>query len=142
MSYQVRISPTGQKFADPVFRDSEDRIARLQCEADRGARWAQTELGRRYENGDGVAQSDARAAVLFSLAASTAPTTTQVYAPPVTLGGRGQVLILPNPNASSGDPEAQYRLGRMYIDGRGVPQSVARGEKLLAQAAAQGFNPE
>lgn len=40
--------------------------------------------------------------------------------------------------ASFGSLEAQYRLGRMYLDGRGLPRSLAIAATLLGIAARSG----
>ena len=42
------------------------------------------------------------------------------------------------PLAERGDPEAQYRIGRMYEFGTGYPQDKAQGIAWLRKAAAQG----
>lgn len=38
-----------------------------------------------------------------------------------------------------GLPEAQYRLGLMYLEGRGVRRDPKHALKLLGQAAGQGY---
>ena len=40
--------------------------------------------------------------------------------------------------ASAGDAAAQVELGRMYMDGRGVPQDASQGVMWLGKAAEQG----
>src|SRR3989344_4783035 len=40
--------------------------------------------------------------------------------------------------ADSSDAEAQYNLGVMYYDGKGVPKDVAKAMEWLQKAAAQG----
>lgn len=115
----------------------EDRIARLTCESDRGSAIAARELAYRYEMGIGVAANQERAAQLYARAAAEVPAFTQVYAPPVTLGGRGSVVLIPNPAGTRGDAEAQYRLARMYLEGRGVVPDQARAMRLLGMAARQ-----
>ncbi len=111
----------------------------LQCRADRGDTQAAVALGRRYELGDGVARDPRRAAQLYQAAATAIPKTTAIYAPPVRVGGRGQMLLIANPNAGAGSAAAQFYLGRMYLDGRGVEQDPKQGKLLVARAAAQGF---
>ena len=39
--------------------------------------------------------------------------------------------------ASAGSPEAQYDLGIMYFDGKGVPQNNQKAFELFNMAAAQ-----
>jgi TPR repeat protein len=137
----VTKSPDGTRTFTPVYPPGEDRIARLNCEADRGDTAAARELAERYERGIGVPPDQIRAAALYSRAAAEVPGFTQVYAPPVTLGGSGSVLVLPNPNATRGDAEAQYRLARMYLEGRGVEKDEARAARLFAMAARQDHVP-
>lgn len=52
-----------------------------------------------------------------------------------------QALQLFSKLAAAGNPEAQLRLGEMYWYGEGVALDRARGDTLIAQAAAGG-NPE
>jgi TPR repeat protein len=127
----------GTRTFTPVYPPDEDPIARLTCEAERGNAVAARKLAERYEQGIGVTPDQARAAAFYARAAAELPAFTQVYAPPVTLGGAGSVLLLPNPAGTRGDAEAQYRLGRMYLEGRGVAQDQARAIRLLALAANQ-----
>jgi hypothetical protein len=130
-------APDGTRTFTPAYSPGEDPIARLTCEADRGNAVAARALAERYEQGIGVAPDQARAAALYARAAAEVPVFTQVYAPPVTLGGAGSVLVLPNPAGTRGDAEAQYRLGRMYLEGRGVAQDQGRAIRLFAMAANQ-----
>lgn len=133
----VTQAPDGSRTFTPVYPPGEDPTARLTCEADRGNAVAARALAERYEQGIGVAPDQARAATLYARAAAEVPAFTQVYAPPVTLGGAGSVLVLPNPAGTKGDAEAQYRLARMYLEGRGVEQDQARAMRLFAMAARQ-----
>jgi TPR repeat protein len=111
----------------------------LQCHAARGDRASQVALARRLETGDGIASDPKRAADLYRAAATAVPSSTAIYSPPVRKGGQGQMMFLTNPNASLGSAEALYRLGRMYIDGRGVESDPSRGRAMIRQAAEQGF---
>jgi len=49
----------------------------------------------------------------------------------------GAVQLL-QPLASSGSSAAQYNLGLMYVQGKGVPQSFAEGAEWYRKAALQG----
>lgn len=42
------------------------------------------------------------------------------------------------PLADKGDACAQYQLGEMYMQGKGVPEDKARALELFKKAAAQG----
>jgi TPR repeat protein len=116
-------------------------IAELRCGADQGSQAAQVLLAKRFETGDGVPRDPERAVALYERAATAVPLTTAIYSPPVTLGGRGQMLFLNNPNAGPGSAEAQYRLGRMLIEGRGTSADPERGRGLIERAARQGYAP-
>ena len=70
-----------------------DRNAkRYRLAAERGNAFAQTQLGRIYQSGEGVERDCEEAARWFSLA------------------------------ADQGSPAARFALGRMYLTGEGVPQ--------------------
>lgn len=112
--------------------------SQLHCLADLGRRDAMIELGRRYEDGSGVAPDYKRAAALYGQAAAAIPPTTAIYSPPVKKGGNGRMIFLNNPNASPGSADAKYRLGRLFLTGRGVKLDQERGWKLIGEAAEQG----
>lgn len=86
---------------------AEDSIQSLLERARQGDAQAQLDLAKRYEAGDGVDQSDSRAAEWFQVA------------------------------ANKGLAEAQYFLGWMYANGYGVPQDKAKALVWFEQAAAQ-----
>ena len=62
-----------------------------------------------YEDGKGVPQDDAQAALWYRKA------------------------------AEQGDAGAQFFLGSLYLDGHGVPQDDAQGEAWLHKADEQGY---
>lgn len=43
--------------------------------------------------------------------------------------------------ADAGDPQAQFNLGLLYLDGHGVPQSYAEAAKWFHRAAEQDYGP-
>ena len=53
-------------------------------------------------------------------------------------GNYAKAMTILQPLASSGDACAQYQLGEMYMQGRGVPEDKARALDLFRKAAAQG----
>lgn len=114
-------------------------VEQLNCLALSGERRAQLELGKRYELGLGVERDDERAAELYEAAAADIPKQTAIYTPPVRLQGRGQTMLIENPNAGDGLAEAKYRFGRMLIEGRGIDRDRRRGEKLQREALEMGF---
>ncbi len=52
----------------------------------------------------------------------------------------GEAVRVLGPLAQQGNPEAQYAIGTMYANGDGLPQDVARAERLFRAAAAQGHD--
>ena len=138
--YQTRVLPDGRAVLMQVRSDPET-VPELRCRADQGVQAAQVALAKRYETGDGVARDVARAVELYERAAISVPANTAIYSPPVKLGGSGRMLSLPNPNAGPGSAEAQYRLGRLLIEGRDVPRDVERGRSLIERAAKQDHAP-
>jgi hypothetical protein len=81
---------------------------RTHTRAQRGEPTAQYELGRLYENGDGVRQDPGVAVKWYRQA------------------------------ALQNSVQAQYRLGRMYDSGAGVRQSQREAARWYRQAAAEG----
>ena len=77
---------------DASLRDSE--TVALAQRAQLGDKQAQFELAKRFAAGDGVPQDCAKAIALTRRAASASGGTLWVYSPPVTQGGRGQVIPL------------------------------------------------
>ncbi len=124
-----------------TYADETVRLPHLQCRADQGERAAMVELARALEAGEGVARNHVRAAVLYENAAQDRPAFNSIYSPPVRLGGSGQVMMIPNTDGGPGDAEAKYRLGQMLVEGRGIGQDVARGQKLIEAAIQQGYTP-
>jgi len=88
---------------------SKEAIKQIQRWVEKGKAWAQSSLGRKYQDGDGVDQSYQQAVEMYELA------------------------------ASQGHAVAQYNLGCMYDDGRGVDQSYERAAEYYEAAARQGF---
>lgn len=117
-------------------------VEQLNCLALAGDRRAQLELGKRYELGLGVERDDERAAKLYETASADIPEHTAIYTPPVRLQGRGQTMLIENPNAGDGLAEAKYRFGGMLIEGRGIDRDRRRGEKLQREALEMGFPGE
>jgi len=77
---------------DASLLDSETAV--LAQRAQLGDKQAQFELGKRFAAGDGVPQDCAKATELTRRAATATGGTLWVYSPPVTQGGRGQVIPL------------------------------------------------
>lgn len=126
------------RLAPDCARSGLSSFTVLECRASTGDKLAAFELGQRYELGDGVKRDPRRAAKLYKQAATFTSGTTYVYSPPVGKGGRGTVIPVRTGPDRPGLAEAKYRLGVMYLEGRGVRFDFPRGRKLIEEAAAQG----
>ncbi len=125
-------------------------------DGDVGAVW---KLGRMYADGDGVEQSDQRAFEYFraladSHAEETPGTTPAVFVAKAFVKiGSYYLTGIPSyikPDAARahqmfsyagsyfGDPDAQYRLGRTYLDGQGTAKSPKQAARWLSNAAGKG----
>jgi TPR repeat protein len=126
-------------------------------DGDVGAAW---ELGRMYADGDGVKQNHQLAFEYFLGIANshaddvTGTTRARFVANAFVRLGRYYLTGIANSNikpdavrgrdmfdyAASyfGDPDAQYHLGRMYLDGQGVGKDTKQGIRWLSLAANKG----
>ena len=75
-----------------------------------GDKWAQLELGIRFEEGRGVPVDWSRAARLYRQAAASTGGTIMVYVPPVRPGGAGRVMPISSGPRTAGLPQARARL--------------------------------
>ena len=139
----------------------DDSVAALKYAASQGHPLAQWKLGRMYADGDGVPRDDAQAYSYFSsivsnfheddddeldrkdlAVVSNAYVAVGVYA----LNGLPKAKVEPDPARAFamfqfaamtfGDPNAQYNLARMLLDGRGCekdPRQAARWFNLAAE---------
>ncbi len=135
-------------------------VTALQYAADQGHTAAQWKLGRMYAEGEGVKQDDLRAFEYFSRIANAhaddSPETPQsrfVASAFVALGqyyldGIPNSTVKANPRRARemfayaasyfGDPDAQYNLARLYLDGAGSPKDPRQAARWLGLAAHKG----
>ncbi len=141
--------------AAPESGDKAKAFTALQYAADQGHLAAQWKVGRMYAVGDGVPRDDQRAFVYFSQIANTHPDeppgTAQAHIVANAFVALGHYYLdgIPNtavvPDASRaremfayaasyfGDADAQYQLGRLYLDGTpSDPHQAARWFQLAA----------
>jgi uncharacterized protein len=140
--------------------DTKTGISALEYAAANGHTVAQWKLGRMYADGDGVKQDELRAFEYFrGIAddhAEEPPGTPQarfVANAFVALGnyyleGIPGTAIKADPERARemfayaasyfGDPDAQYRLGRMYLDGNGGLKEPKQAVRWLSLAARKG----
>lgn len=135
-------------------------LAALQYAAEGGESLAQWKLGKMYAAGDGVPQDDVKAFEYFSQIVENydeddsdprqAPFVSSAF---VALGvynlnGIANTRIAPNSGralemfhyaaVNFGDPNAQYNLARMYLDGNGVAKDGRQAARWLFLAADKG----
>jgi hypothetical protein len=140
--------------------EKEKAITSLQYAAEQGHALAQWKLGRMYAEGDGVERSDMRAFEYFRRIADAyaddSPGTPQarfVANAFVALGhyyldGIPDSPVKADPMRAQemfsyaasyfGDPDAQYYLARLYLDGKGAPRDARQAARWLSLAANKG----
>ena len=117
---------------------AEQSLERLVCEARDGDQSSQYLLGKLYEDGVGVPADLGEAAKWYRRAAKGRSGTTYVYSAPVGDERYGRVLPVTTGPDTPGLSEAQYRLGLLYRDGRGVDRNLKRARRWLERAAERG----
>jgi uncharacterized protein len=157
----AELTPQDSLRAPAASAESSDKtkeFTALQYAADQGHAAAQWKLGRMYADGNGVAQDDLRAFDYFSQIANShadePPGTPQarIVANAFVALGRYYQTGIVNSNikpdsarsrqmfayAASyfGDADAQYELGRLYLNG--TPSDVHEAARWFLKAATQG----
>ena len=144
--------------------DSKSSVQALEYAAAGGQSLAQWKLGRMYADGDGVPHDDLKAYAYFDQivrnysedepdrrdlgAVSNAIVAIGIY----NLNGIANSPIQPDPDrafelfmyaaTNFGDPDAQYNLARMYMDGvGGLEKNNMRAARWLALAADKHHHP-
>jgi uncharacterized protein len=139
--------------------DTKSGLEALEYAARNGEVMALWKLGRMFADGDGVEQNDQCAFEYFrtladSHAEETPGTTPAVFVAKAFVEiGRYYLTGIPNyvnPDVGRahqmfsyaalyfGDPDAQYRLGRTYLDGQGTAKSPKQALRWLSSAAGKG----
>jgi len=140
--------------------EKDKAVTSLQYAAEQGHALAQWKLGRMYAEGDGVERSDLRAFEYFSRIADAyaddSPGTPQARFVANAFVALGHYYLEGIPNSSVkadpvrahemfsyaasyfGDPDAQYYLARLYLDGKGTPRDARQAARWLSLAANKG----
>lgn len=140
--------------------EKKSAVTSLQYAAEHGHSVALWQLGRIYAQGDGVQRDDMRAFEYFRKFAdghaddNPAMPRSRFVADAFVALGRYYLVGIPNspvqPNAELahrmfrhaasyfGDPEAQYQLAMLYVDGNGVTRDSRRAIPWLSLAARKG----
>ncbi len=152
------LSPNDGLRGSPITPDGSDKakaFTALQYAADQGHLAAQWKVGRMYAAGDGVPRDEQRAFAYFSQIANLHPdeppgtAQARIVANAFVALGHYYLNGIPNstiaPDASRaremfayaasyfGDADAQYQLGRLYLDGTpSDPRQAARWFQLAA----------
>jgi TPR repeat protein len=140
--------------------EKDKAVVSLQYAAEAGHALAQWKLGRMYAEGDGVPQNDLRAFEYFSRIANgyadDNPATAQARFVANAFVALGHYYLDGIPDTSVkadpararemffyaasyfADPDAQYYLARLYLDGRGAPRDPRQAARWLSLAAHKG----
>lgn len=140
--------------------DKAGAVRALDYAATQGHPLALWKLGRMYAEGDGVPRDDLKAFEYFSRLAddnadegAESPRAPAIASAFVSLGGyflngiKGS-YVGPNPERAAemfqyaasyfGDSNAQYNLGRLYVDGKGVERDQRQAARWFNLAAEKG----
>jgi uncharacterized protein len=135
-------------------------VTSLQYAAEQGHALAQWKLGRMYAEGDGVERSDVRAFEYFRRIADAyaddSPGTPQARFVANAFVALGHYYLDGIPDSAVkadpvrahemfsyaasyfGDPDAQYYLARLYLDGKGTSRDARQAARWLSLAANKG----
>jgi TPR repeat protein len=118
----------------------KSEIQALECRANAGDKQAQFALGEAAELGVGGPPDPARAARFYRQAAAFTSGMLFLYTPGVK-GAAGTTMPIRTGPDQAGLPAAQYRLAKLYLDGRGVRRDRGRAVRLLKTASKGGYAP-
>ncbi len=127
----------------PTLRAGDD-FADWLAKGEKGDPAAQSEVGRRYLNGTGVAKDNALALVWFKKAAAQGQVKAEVQLGSIYAHGFGvkqdwaEAIRWFRSAALKGDTTAQHNLGLDYQHGHGVPRDAAEAARWYRKAADQG----
>jgi TPR repeat protein len=133
-----------QQQASPAIANNLDEISSLRADAEKGVSWRQSQLGWRYETGDGVGQDYAKAAHWYRLAAERGDALAQNNLARLCEMGRGVPQNCEEATkwylaaAKKGNATAQNNLGLLLQDGRGVEQDTLQAYAMFCIAADAG----
>jgi TPR repeat protein len=135
-------------------------VESLQYAAEKGHPLAQWKLGRMYADGDGVPRDELRAFQYFSRVVNRHAEDgadlpqSRIVANAFVALGQYYLEGIPNTSVAAdsgraremfayaasyfGDPDAQYHLGRLYLDGTGMAKDPRRAARWLRLAATKG----
>jgi TPR repeat protein len=142
--------------------DRTKAITSLEYAAEKGEATAQWRLGHMYAKGDGVPRSDVRAFAYFGKIANHAEEgvdspNARIVANAIVAVGQYYLDGIPDSDVKAdpararrmffyaatyfGDPEAQYLLGRLFLDGNGGTRDPVQAARWLKLAANKDQHP-
>ena len=122
-------------------------FAELRVRADQGNADVQFNLGRMYQNGQGVAKDEVEAVKWYRKAADQGDANAQYNLGNMYRTGQGvakdevEAVKWFRKAADQGDARAQFNLGLMYDTGQGVAKDEVEAVKWYRKAADQGEAP-
>jgi len=126
------------------YTASNDLVGSLHKRAKAKDAEAQVQLGRMYEEGDGILRDSKEAVRWFGQAANAGNREGQYLYALALMDGRGVVQDYQaafkwlETAAKGGHPAAEFQLGRMYYKGMGIPVDKAKAYIWFNLAAARG----
>lgn len=127
----------------PAFSQAQTAtIADLTARAKQGDAAAQVELGVKYFTADGVAENIPEAIRLFALAADKKSLDAQlnlgwIYGHTEGYLDAAKSATYYGMAAAQGNPDAQYFLGLMYLNGEGIKKEPVKAAEWLKKSALQ-----
>jgi TPR repeat protein len=142
--------------------DRTKALTSLEYAAEKGEATAQWRLGHMYAKGDGVPRSDVRAFAYFGKIANHAEEgvdspNARIVANAIVAVGQYYLDGIPDSDVQAdpararrmffyaatyfGDPEAQYLLGRLFLDGSGGQRDAVQAARWLKLAANKDQHP-
>lgn len=128
---QARIANCTDKIDPAIGRE-------LAGEACSGNKMAQFTLGFLYETGERAAPDAKKAVKWYQRAARPTRGMTHIHVAPVGKDRYDRVETLQTGPEIPGNPDAEYRLGLMYLEGRGVRKSRDKAARWFRRAAEKG----
>ena len=105
-----------------------------------GNKLAQFMLGYVYETGKGTVADPKKAVKWYRRASRPTRGMSHVDVAPVGTQALGRVAPVQTGPEVPGNPDAEYRLGLMYLEGRGVTQSRDKAVRWFRSAAQKGHD--
>lgn len=112
-------------------------LAKAACS---GTKVAQFMLGYVYETGEGAAADAKKAVKWYQRAARPTRGISHVDVAPVGQQAYGRVAPVQTGPEIPGNSNAEYRLGLMYLEGRGVKESRDKAARWFRRAAEKGHD--